>query len=437
MFTRSRRRLTYLFTLPMGLILIAFSSVIYFLSVEEQVSNFDKELLWKAKEIAQRAKYHQEEGKWDIHYRKLWHLSRRIKYICWYDRFGRLLYWNSYSSCSLKLSVSPGLRTIKSNDSKLIPKSLIQKFHFKRELTLKIEVEKKLIAYLQVSTPLNPLQQRLARDRFFLSLGIPITLGLIGIVGWYLGGLAMQPTKRSYEQLQRFTADASHELRAPVAAILSNAQVGLLAPENNIEQPRQRLENIVDISKTMSTLISNLLFLARHEGKLNPQDLHNVEIVDLLQELANQYDSAAKTKALKFVTDFPSQSVKLKADAELLRYAIKNLLDNAFKYTPQGGSIKLRLTHQSRRVLIQVEDTGIGIPPENLSHIFERFYRVDTSRTRNSGGFGLGLAIVQQIIQAHDGEISVNSTVGKGTTFQITLCRQKNLIKSSKENLSI
>ena len=421
MFTRTRRRLTYLFTLPMGFILIAFTSVIYFLRVQDQLSMFDEQLMLRTQRIAKMAQVGQiEKGNWEIIHREQSYLNNGVEYICWYSNVRKLQQWNSSSLCPLKLGVSPGSRTIKLHKSKLVPKA-----KFKRELTLKVEVNKNLIAYLQVAKSLNPLQEELARERLFLSLGVPITLCLIGVVGWYLGGLAMQPTRRSYEQLQRFTADASHELRAPIAAILSNAQVGLLAPEGNTEQPRQRLNNIVDISKTMSTLISNLLFLARHEGKLNPQDLQNIELVDLLQQLATQYEYVAKTKELNFFTEFPSSPVNLKADAELLRHAIKNLLDNAFKYTPQGGSVKLRLVNQSRRVLIQVEDTGIGIPAENLPHIFERFYRVDSSRTRSSGGFGLGLAIVQQIIQAHDGQITVDSTVGKGTTFQIALTTKK------------
>ncbi len=420
MFTRSRRRLTYLFTLPMGLILIVFSSVIYLFRLETQISMFDKQLISKTQEITKRTEYIKEEDNWEFNYRRKWHLNNRIKYICWYDVYGILKNSHDDYSCNFKLTGSPGLRTVKYYQSHLVPK-----IKFKRELTLEIKANKKLIGYLQVAQSLKPLQEELVKERLLFSLGIPITLGFIGVVGWYLGGLAMEPTKRSYEQLQRFTADASHELRAPVAAILSNAQVGLLAPQDNAEQPRQRLENIVDISKTMSTLISNLLFLARHEGKLNPQDLQNCEIIELLQELANQYDSIAKTKELNFITDFPSPPINLKVDAELLRHAIKNLLDNAFKYTPQGGSVKLELVSQPRRVSIQVKDTGVGIPQENLSHIFERFYRVDTSRTRSSGGFGLGLAIVQQIIQAHNGQISVDSTVGEGTTFEITLFVKK------------
>lgn len=423
MFTRTRRRLTYLFTLPMGFILIAFTSVIYFRQVEDKMSMFDKRLMGKTQRIARITLDRTEERNWGITHRKPWYLNNGIEYICWYDNLRKLVPWGSHSSCSSELNVLLGWQMIKSTShSKLVPKKKL-----KRQLTVKVKSQgdKKSIAYLQVAQSLDPLQEELARDLLFLSLGVPITLGLVGVVGWYLGGLAMEPTKRSYEQLQRFTADASHELRAPVAAILSNAQVGLLAPESNTEQPRQRLENIVEISKTMSTLISNLLFLARHEGKLNPQDLQNVELVGLLKELAIHYYSAAKTQELNFVTEIPSLPVNLKADPELLRHAIKNLLDNAFKYTPEGGSVKLKLAHQSRRVLIQVEDNGIGIPPENLPHIFERFYRVDSSRTRSSGGFGLGLAIVQQIIQAHDGQITVDSTVDEGTTFQITICRQK------------
>ncbi len=114
-----------------------------------------------------------------------------------------------------------------------------------RQVTLPVLQNNLLIGYLQVATPLTPIQENLARTRLFLALGVPVTLGLIGLTGWFLGGIAMQPIRRSYEQLQRFTADASHELRAPLAAVLSNAQVGLLSPVKAGYEQRQRLENIV------------------------------------------------------------------------------------------------------------------------------------------------------------------------------------------------
>lgn len=250
---------------------------------------------------------------------------------------------------------------------------------------------------------------------------MPITLVFTGIVGWTLADLAMQPVRRSYEQLQRFTADASHELRAPVASILSNAQVGLLAPLEDNQQPRQRLAKIVTQSKYMSALIGNLLFLARHQGQLNSQDISKIDIIKLLNSLINEYQLLAAEKDLKFSWDLPATSLEIYGDRDLLRQAIHNLLDNAIKYTPAKGAIALEVAVKPRRPIITVKDTGIGIPDSDLPHIFDRFYRVDKARTRETGGFGLGLAIAQQIIHAHSGTIIVESKLGKGTKFQICL----------------
>jgi two-component system, OmpR family, manganese sensing sensor histidine kinase len=141
----------------------------------------------------------------------------------------------------------------------------------------------------------------------------------------------------------------------------------------------------------------------------------------LLQSLVSEYKNLAQKLNLSFTYSFPSEAIRLNADPELLTLAVKNLLDNACKYTVSGDKIELSATIKTRRVFIEVKDSGIGIPAEDLPHIFDRFYRVDVARSRQTGGFGLGLAIARQIIVAHGGQITVASTVGQGTKFQICL----------------
>ncbi|MGK7937045.1 MAG: sensor histidine kinase [Xenococcaceae cyanobacterium] len=225
-------------------------------------------------------------------------------------------------------------------------------------------------------------------------------------------------------QLDRFTANASHELRAPLAAVLSNAQVGLMELEDaTVDKSflHQRLDKIVHLTKSMSTLVGDLLFLARHESLLSIESLEIVNVVDLLRSLVPEWKTQARSQHITLTAHLMAEPVLVKVDANLLRQAIANLLSNACRYTPANGNIILRLNCENQQVEIQVEDTGIGIAPESLPHIFERFYRVNQTRTKATGSFGLGLNIAQQIVQAHGGKITATSQVGKGSTFRILL----------------
>jgi signal transduction histidine kinase len=156
--------------------------------------------------------------------------------------------------------------------------------------------------------------------------------------------------------------------------------------------------------------------LTRRDAFLTPYNQASAVIPDSLTKLKNLVqDNIEQTQRLEEIRGF------VKADADLLRLAVVNLLSNACRYTNAGGKVWLRLFKKSDRAIVQVEDTGIGIPPEALAHIFERFYRVDQTRRKVQGGFGLGLAIAQQIIQAHNGEITVSSKLGVGSIFQLSL----------------
>lgn len=430
MFNRSRRRIAYWFALSMGSILVVFAGVVYYREVQDRLQAFDQDLYQKGKAIAAQGRFRLYGDRWWVASKdgstldsNALLLNSGLMYVRWYNYKGQLVKFVGKSPPK-QLKVAPGFQTIKldSNSRETSSEKWL------RQVTLPILQDNVSIGYLQVATELSPIRENLAQRRLFLAMGVPVTLGLIGLTGWFLGGLAMQPIRRSYEQLQRFTADASHELRSPLAAILSNAQVGLLASSDRETPQHQRLENIVKITKSMSTLINNLLFLARHEGLLASEVLKNTNLVSLLKPLIDEYTAQAAEQSLSFISHLPSEPVNLSADPELLQQAIANLLNNAFKYTPSGGTVELRLFTQPRRAIIQVEDDGIGIPAADLPKIFDRFYRVDTARSRSPaqalrqmGGFGLGLAIAQQIVEVHGGKITAESVEGQGSSFQIEL----------------
>ena len=415
MFNRSRRHLARWFTVSMGSILVLFTGVVYYQRVVDRLEESDRLLYHKARVMAANIDYEWKQGKERLNLSNVPILGRysppsdsNLIYARWYSATGKLHQFYGAEPPN-QIQAIAAFETIQSHPDWL------------RQLTLPVDHNGRTIGYLQVAIPLTDAQDALRRLLTMIVVVLPLTLSTVSLTGWVLGGIVMEPIRSAYSHLQRFTSDASHELRTPLAVILSNAQVGLLSPVDVGKPKHARLEKIAETAKLMNQLVSDLLFLARQTGQLNSNSIQLINLNDLLKEIAVSPAIQAAAQHLTLHLRLPKETVMIQGNLELLRQAITNLLTNACKYTLDEGTIWLRLMSHHHRILIQVEDTGIGIPGQNLPHIFERFYRVDTDRTRATGGSGLGLAIAQQIVAAHGGQITVSSQVQKGSLFQIEL----------------
>jgi two-component system, OmpR family, manganese sensing sensor histidine kinase len=275
-----------------------------------------------------------------------------------------------------------------------------------------------LIGYVRASESLDKLDGTLRRLDWGLGAGVVMGLLLSGVGGIWLTRQAMQPIENSFQRLQQFTADASHELRNPLMAIKSNAAVALKYAEGIRESDAEKFRAIVSATAQMTALTEDLLLLARTDLAL-PKKQDRVNLTILLEELVQLYYSQAEIKHIHLKGQIRSH-LEVSGDAVQLNRLFGNLIDNAFRYTPDKGSIEIQTHHQGNQILVNVQDTGIGIAPDQLEHIFERFWRADRSRTYGSG-FGLGLAIAQKIAQNHGGLITVTSQLGAGSCFTVRL----------------
>ena len=248
-----------------------------------------------------------------------------------------------------------------------------------------------------------------------------IALVIATIVGHVLSGKAMIPLRQAYEKQRQCAADASHELRTPLAVVMASAE--LLQNDPSIKSPflRQVIDDVRDEVKKMTKLVSDLLVVARSDNKalkLKPQKFNLSALIEqtarLMQPLAEQKKIDLQAENLP--------KVEIQADEQKIRQLVLILVDNAVKYTPDGGRVSVRYESTEKgRVRFSVSDTGIGIAKEDQAKVFDRFYRVDKARSREMGGNGLGLAIAQEIVHLHKGRIWIQSELGQGTTFFVEL----------------
>ncbi len=226
--------------------------------------------------------------------------------------------------------------------------------------------------------------------------------------------------EESFERISRFSADIAHDLRTPVNNIRGEAEVAL-ARARTMDEYRDVLGSCLEESVRLSHLISNLLFLARTESPLTHLHRERVNVAELLGGVREYYEASAADGGISLTTIVGAEPVIAELDRTLVQRAVGNLVSNAVAHTPPGGSVVLATKAEPSAIRIEVTDTGVGIPPEALPRVFDRFFRVDTSRSRASGGTGLGLAIVQGIMLLHGGNVQIASQLGQGTRVTLRM----------------
>ncbi|MSP12494.1 MAG: HAMP domain-containing histidine kinase [Chloroflexi bacterium] len=327
-----------------------------------------------------------------------------------------------------------------------------------RLLTTPLRFQNQTIGLVQVATSMREVQTAQRSMVIILSLGILVALVIAWVIGSFLAWQALKPVDRitqaargiaraedlsrrlaqhgpadevgrlaatfnemlerlesAFRTQQRFMADVSHELRTPLTTIRGN--VDLLRRLKQVDY--ECLDAIDSEAKRMSSLVADLLLLAQADSGIQPI-YKPVEVDTVLLEVYRHANTLGRMNNVRVVLGAEDQAV-VNGDADRLKQLLLNLSDNAIKYTAVGGQVTLSLEREMGWVRVSIADTGIGIPQEDLPHIFDRFYRVDKARSREQGGTGLGLSIARWIADVHKGHITVTSKLGEGSTFTVWL----------------
>lgn len=278
----------------------------------------------------------------------------------------------------------------------------------------------RIIGIVQVGVPLQGELRSLDVLLALLLILGTLTLGGAAIGALFLSSRALAPARLAFTRQQTFIADAAHEIRTPLTLLRADAEVLLRGRERLDPDDADLLEDIVAETAHMAALAGNMLTLARLDAGAQAIERDVVDLAEVASDIMRRAQALADEKGIALALDTTDPVLTL-GDRALLDHAALILLDNALKYNRPGGSVTLRVFSAGNEAVLEVRDTGEGIPPEHLPHLGERFYRVDKARSREQGGAGLGLSIARGIAAAHGGTLSFVSMPGEGTTATLTL----------------
>ncbi|NET33275.1 MAG: sensor histidine kinase [Cyanothece sp. SIO1E1] len=361
----------------------------------------------------------------------------------WFSPTGELLWSTFEAQLQVPFHLNSKGETVHISDDQIF-----------RQITQRVQIERQLMGYLRVSHPWFEVTKPSRQLIIDLSLGTGLMVIIVAAIGWLLSGIAMAPVRDSYQRLKQFTSDASHELRNPIAVIQTNVQVALADPDPQWQQ--HQLQVVERLTRRLSRLVDDLLFLARQDSNIAQLRPNSISLQGLLTEVIEEQQLIAADKGVTLALELPISSeittaakanrssplYLIQGDRDQLTRLFTNLISNAVHYTPSHGQVQISLQglkqSGTRQLEVKVKDTGIGIPSEELPHLFDRFYRVDQARARagtqprpeksgpaTASGSGLGLAIAKAIVENHQGQIQVDSTPDEGTTFTVILPWQR------------
>jgi two-component system sensor histidine kinase CiaH len=279
-------------------------------------------------------------------------------------------------------------------------------------------------ALVQIGRSTEPEEAALSQLRVILLTVLAVSVVPAVGGGYLLSGRVLQPIKTAMDSQRTFIADASHELRTPVAVVRTNAELLKRhlspGPPQTADSDQVALDDILSESDRLGRMVDQMLTLAEVDAGQKPIPPSQISLNELVDEVVRAMRSLAEARGISLETQ-QSEDVSVTGDPIRLRELVSVLLDNAVKYTDLGGRVEVALRKEHRKAIIKISDNGPGIAAEALPHVFDRFYRVDKARSRESGGTGLGLAIARHIADAHSGTIDIQSTIGEGTVVTVEL----------------
>lgn len=443
MFQATRRRLAIWYTSITAVLLIIFASGIYGYVYKTLLDRID-DTLKHVIEIVEPSLVIEEvaisQGRYKVDLERSFyqhpHATNQVEDdhidLEWFSPNGELLWETLEKPLPIPLSFHSGGKTIRISDDYLL-----------RQITKRIEKGRYVLGYLRVSHPLFDVVKPIQELLIDLCLGILLLIISVGAIGWFLSGIAIQPVKESYQSLKQFTADASHELRNPLATIKTNIQSLLSYPDTDINNQQKQLKILERLTERLTNLVNDLLFLARNDSGIINDNFTEIPLDALLLEVIEEQKIIAQSQGIDLIFDISDQDINYQdiegeyytifGDWNQLNRLFSNLISNGIIHGKSSEKkannliIQVQLSsykkHHKIYYQVEVKDNGIGIKESMLPHLFERFYRGDNARTNSNPNYsstGLGLAIALAIVENHHGKITVESHENQGSNFIVT-----------------